>query len=104
MYLSYPNQKKIIIAKEPCDSRNIYAKISIKAMKEAMCKLKPGELKLWFYLAKNINGHIFDLSQVDCENYGLKKDAYHDAVNGLIEKKYLQWKIGNEFVFKEMPA
>ena len=47
---------------------------------------------------------MFDLSQIDCEGYGLKKDAYHDAVNGLIKKNYLQRSIGNNYDFIEMPT
>jgi len=100
--LSVPNQKKVTISKEPCDTVNIYAKINIEALRRAMCQLKPSELKLWLYLSRNIDGRTFDLSQVDCESYGLKKDAYHDAVNGLISKGYLLYKMGNEFTFKEM--
>lgn len=102
--MSYPNQKKVTVSKEPCDARNVYAKINIKALQQAMCQLKPSELKLWLYLSRNINGRVFDLSQVDCECYGLKKDAYHDAVNGLIEKNYLQKSIGNNYAFIEMPT
>ena len=100
--MSYPNQKKVTINKEPCDGRNVYAKINIESLKKAMCGLKPSELKLWLYLSRNIDGRTFDLSQVDCEGYGLKKDAYHDAVNGLISKGYLLHKMGNEFTFREM--
>lgn len=100
--MSYPNQKKVTISKEPCDTVNVYAKINIEALRRAMCQLKPSELKLWLYLSRNINGRVFDLSQVDCESYGLKKDAYHDAVNGLIAKGYLQQRIGNDYLFKEM--
>lgn len=102
--MSYPNQKKVTIYKEPCDTVNVYAKINIEALRRAMCKLKPSELKLWLYLSRNINGRVFDLSQVDCEGYGLKKDAYHDAVNGLINKNYLQRSIGNDYNFIEIPT
>lgn len=81
------------------------ADMSMKeALQRAMCQLKPSELKLWLYLSRNINGRVFELSQVDCEDYGLKKDAYHDAVNGLIKKKYLQQSIGNDYDFIEMPT
>lgn len=100
--MSVPNQKKVTISKEPCDTVNIYAKINIEALRRAMCQLKPSELKLWLYLSRNIDGRTFELSQVDCENYGLKKDAYHDAVNGLIAKGYLHQRIGNDYLFIEM--
>lgn len=101
--MSFPNQKRIIINKEPCDNRqNLYAQINLAALRKAMSELKTmGEIKLWLYMAKNQNNHIFDLSCVDCGKYGIKTDAYHSAVEKLILKGYLQHKSGNTYYFKE---
>lgn len=102
--MSYPNQKRIIINKEPCDNGgNFYAKINLAAIKKAMSELKAaGEIKLWLYLAKNQNSHEFDLSCVDCGKYGIKPDAYHAAVERLISKGYLQHLQKNLYCFNEM--
>lgn len=102
--MSFPNQKRIIIDKEPCDNRrNLYAQINLAAMQKAMSELpSSGEIKLWMYFAKNQNKHIFDLSLVDCKKYGIKSDAYHAAVKKLISKGYLQHKSGNTYYFKEI--
>ena len=102
--MSFPNQKRIIINKEPCDNRrNIYAQINLAAIQKAMSELtSAGEIKLWMYLAKNQNNHIFNLSLVDCKKYGIKTDAYHAAVKKLISKGYLQHKSGNTYYFKEI--
>lgn len=102
--MSYPNQKRVIINKEPCDnSGNYYAKINLAAINKAMTELKAaGEIKLWLYLAKNQNNHEFDLSCVDCGKHGIKPDAYHAAVDKLISKGYLQHNSGNVYRFNEM--
>lgn len=100
--MSFPNQKIVTIKKEKCDKENLYAKINLQAMQKAMCDLKnKGSIKLWFYFAKNQPYHTLELSWVECEKWGLKKDAYHDAVNDLIDKGYLQNIRGNEYFFAE---
>lgn len=103
--MTYQNQKIITIKKEPCDNvRNLYARINLVALHKAMSELTTmGEMKLWLYLAKNKDEYTFGLSKEDCKTYGLKSDAYHSAVNKLIEKGYLkrQGKTGNKYFFIE---
>lgn len=103
--MSFPNQKIVTIQKEKCDAQNLYAKINIQAMQKAMCELKKmSSVKLWLYFAKNRPYHTFELSRTECEKWGLKTDAYHDAVNDLIAKGYLQNIRGNEYFFNEKGA
>ena len=102
--MSFPNQKTIIIDKEPCDLKNHYSKINIAALQNAMNVFsKKGSMKLWLFHSKNQNGYKFDLSCTDCQKWGLKPDSYHAAVNDLIEKGFLVKLSGNQYVFKEMP-
>jgi hypothetical protein len=103
--MSYPNQKKIKVEKQPCNSHNKFATINQHAMQKAMCELNTmGSIKLWLYLAKNKNEYIFDLSCAECEKWGLKPDAFHAAVKELINKGYLIHSKANEYVFVEIGA
>lgn len=103
--MSYPNQKKIIISKMPCDGNNRYAVINQYAMQKAMRELTTmGSIKLWLYLAKNQPDYKFDLSCAECGKWGLKPDAFHAAVNELINKGYLMCNKSNEYVFVEIGA
>lgn len=89
----YPNQKEITVHKEACDTQNIYAKINKKAMYNAM-KLYSGRkaptFELWCYIASSVPERVFVLSQKAVENdIGMKEDAYRNAVNNLIEDRFL---------------
>lgn len=103
--MTFPNQKTVTIKKEPCDNvRNLYTRINLVALHKAMSELKTmGEMKLWLYFAKNKDEYTFGLSPADCETYGLKRDAYHTAVDNLIKRGYLQrqGKAGNKYFFIE---
>lgn len=99
----FPNQKRIYVEKEVCDSANKYAVINLNALFHAMKDLKKGSsFKLWMYLAKNQNGYEFDLSNVDCNDWGIKSDSYHSAVKDLIQKGYLEETKSNRFIFHEL--
>lgn len=102
--MSLPNQKKIKIHKEPCDSDNLYSIININALNAAMKNLtQSGTFKLWVYLVKNQDGYSFDLSCVDCSEWGIKKDTYHNSVKELISKGYLQNIGANKYIFYDLP-
>lgn len=102
--MGYPNQKNITVIKCPCDTENKYAKINLSALHSAMQNLtKIGAIKLWLYFAKNQNGYTFDLSCVDCNDWGIKSDSYHSAVKELIEKRYLVNTATNHYTFHELP-
>lgn len=84
---------------------NKYAKINLNALQNAMAKLKKmGSLKLWLYLSKNQNGYSFDLSCAECNKWGLKPDAYHDAVRDLEDKGFLKKSTDNFYIFYEKPT
>lgn len=98
-----PNQKYIIIKKEPSNAQNKYAIMNIKALEKALRELKECELKLWLYLNKNQNNHSFALSRQDIINNGILSDgSYKNAVKGLKEKGYIE-ENKNTYIFYEMP-
>ena len=59
---------------------------NLDALQMAMKTLNGSGLKLWLYLNKNQDGYRFELSRVDCANWGIKKDSYYKAVEELIQK------------------
>jgi hypothetical protein len=74
-------------------------------MESAAIDLDAGAFKLWIYFSKNQNEYEFALSQKAAEeNFGLKKKQYDNAVNQLIEKKYLVVSKGNHYIFNEIPV
>lgn len=88
--MSYSNQKIVRIGnREKRDAQHIYSTMNIEAMQEAMMELKGETFKLWCYLNKNQEGYQFELSQKECEKWGIKKDAYYAAVKKLVELGYL---------------
>ena len=88
--MSYSNQKIVRIGnREKRDAQHIYSTMNIKAMQEAMMELKGETFKLWCYLNKNQEGYQFELSQKECEKWGIKKDTYYAAVKKLVELGYL---------------
>ena len=88
--MSYSNQKIVRIGnREKRDAQHIYSTMNIEAMQEAMMELKGETFKLWCYLNKNQEGYQFELSQKECEKWGIKKDTYYAAVKKLVELRYL---------------
>lgn len=100
-----PNQKVVKVNKEPCSKSNLYAAINLKAMEQAAIELDAGAFKLWVYFAKNQNNYNFALSSKDVEEtFGMKIKQYNNAVETLIEKKYLVNTSGNNYNFYEVPV
>lgn len=99
------NQKKIgNTIKEPCDKQNIYTKINIAAINNAMIDLKPSTVKVWFYFAKNQDGYDFELSSVAvCSFCNISDKTYRESIKELVEKRYLVKREKNVFDFYEMP-
>ena len=88
--MSVANQKIIKLApRAKRDRDHLYAMVNLDALKEAMKVLDGSSIKLWMYCNKNIDGYQFNLSRVDCEKWGLKKDAYYRAVKELTDKGFL---------------
>lgn len=98
-----PNQRKVYVEKGICDAANKYTAINLNALFHAMNDLKKGSsFKLWMYFAKNQNGYEFDLSRVDCNEWGIKTDSYHSAFEDLTQKGYLENTKGNRYIFHEL--
>ena len=102
---SLPNQKTVIINKEPCGTSNLYAKIKLDALKSAMIDLSRAEFQMWLLFAKNQNMYEMDLYEAEAERWGIKKSTYHRAITTLINKKYLVRDNSgiNKYQFYEMP-
>lgn len=88
--MSVPNQKIVNIKQVKRNSENIYAMMNVEALQQAMADLKECGLKMWLYFNKNQNNHGFELSQKDCEKWGIKKNSYYRGIDELIEKGYLK--------------
>lgn len=104
--MSVPNQKIIKIEARPSyDVEHKFTRIHLDALQQAMINIKGESLKLWLYLYKNVDNYQLELSQKDCEAWGLKKDAYYTAVNKLIELRYLTpiQAGSNIYTFSEFP-
>lgn len=102
---SYPNQKRIVVHKLPCDSTHKYGLFNKLALQFAMQNLKNSSFKLWAYLASNQNGYSFLLSAAECSAWGIKSDAYHNAVKDLISKSFLvkSDEYSTQYSFYEIP-
>lgn len=101
--ISYPNQRKIIIQKEKCDIDNIYAKINLEALNNAMINLSDKGKLLWLYFAKNANKYSFYLSMIDSLNFLGSESSYRRAFAELVSKGFLKHTQKNEYIFIEFP-
>ena len=103
--MSVANQKVVNVNKEPCDTKNIYARINIEAIQNAINDLKPSTFKIWMYFAKNQEGYEFELSSVAvCGFCSVSDKTYREGIKEMIAKRYLiQNGSGNCYDFYEMP-
>lgn len=102
--MSYPNQKivkKGVIV--PKDERHPYFKMNVESYEKACNDLSAEALKLWIYLAKNLDTFELELSPKACERWGIKKDSYYKSVKSLTDKGYLTLDHGNVWLFNEVP-
>lgn len=104
--MSVANQKIVKLDnRQAWDKDHTYARMHLDALQEAMVNLKGETLKLWLYFNKNQDNYELELSQKACEAWGIKKDAYYEAVKKLIALGYLTpIKEGsNIYTFSEKP-
>jgi hypothetical protein len=74
------------------------------SLKNASKILSGNSFKLWTYLASNKNEFILELSQKDCELWGLKKSTYYNAFKELMNKSYIvPTDKENYFIFYDIP-
>ena len=99
------NQKRIgNTIKQPCDTQNIYTKINIAAINNAMLTLKPSTVKIWFYFAKNQSGYQFELSsKAVCEFCNITDKTYREGIKEMVENRFLVKREKNVFDFYELP-
>lgn len=106
--MSVPNQKIVGINKQPCDTNNLYVKMNVDAIDNALMNLKQGSLlKVWMYFAKNQNGYEFELSSKHVMAYcNITEKTYREAIKALIEKRYLVPRAegSNKYDFYEIPV
>ncbi len=99
---TYPNQKTVIIHKEPLNKN--FLSINLDVLREACQRLTAYELKLYLYLASNMDGYNLALSQVAVTNaVNLPRSTYYDQVKNLVNKGYLVDRGGNKYDFYEIP-
>ena len=105
--MAYPNQKIIRIVKKEKkikDLNNSFTYINIESLKNASKNLSYNGLKLWLRLASNKVNFTLELSQKNCESWGIKKSTYYNAVKELMSKSYiLPTDKGNYFIFYDIP-
>lgn len=97
--MSVPNQKKVIIKKEPCNKDNHYAMINLQSLQKAMQDLKGETFKMWVYLSKNQPQFQLELSYKAAAQFGITKTTYYDVIENLIGKGYLQRKDENSNIY-----
>lgn len=101
--MSVPNQKIITIHK-PKYKEN-FLQIGLNEWQKARQSMTYTEFALYLYLAGNADRFNLELSRVAVELHtGMKKSAYHTAVNKLIALGYLVDKGGNRFDFYTSPV
>lgn len=79
----------IVKPREERNSEQLYAKIHLDALREAMKTLNGSGLKLWLFLNKNQDNFTVNITPSSCQRWGIKKDSYYSGINELIEKNYL---------------
>lgn len=70
-----------------------------------MANLKESGFKLWCYFNKNQDNYFMELSQKDCEAWGIKRSSYYRGLEELEEKGFLFIEEdSNKYTFYEMPC
>ena len=101
-----PNQKSVTIRKEPCDRQNLYAKVNLDALQEAMKTLSNAEFVIWTYFAKNQEGFTFALSPQAADDWGnIARTTFNRTIRKFIEEGYLiaDNNGSNHYTFYEKP-
>lgn len=104
--MSVANQNIVIIQdRASYDDKNIFFRIHTLAYQQAATLLSGEHLKLWLYLERFKPGFKLELSQKECEKWGLKKDSYYAAKKKLEDLHYLvrESEGSNIYKFYEVP-
>ena len=104
--MSVANQNIVIIQdRASYDDKNIFFRTHTLAYQQAANLLSGEHLKLWLYLERFKPGFKLELSQKECEKWGLKKDSYYAAKKKLEDLHYLvrESEGSNIYKFYEVP-
>lgn len=104
--MSVPNQRIVHIRKAKLHNKdNLFTVINLDGLQKAVELLNGSGLKMWCYCNKNQDKYVFDLSQVACQEYGIKKDSYYNGIKELIQYGFLipEREGSNIFYFYETP-
>lgn len=104
--MSVANQNIVIIQDRALyDDKNIFFRVHTLAYQQAATLLSGEHLKLWLYLERFKPGFKLELSQKECEKWGLKKDSYYAAKKRLEDLHYLvrESEGSNIYKFYEVP-
>ena len=102
MRFENPNLRTIGISKKEWKG----FKLDDRASERALQELSNSAFKMWFYFARNRDGHEMDLYAVDVMNKcTMSRTTYHNAFKELCEKGYLKPVSGkkNYYVFADNP-
>lgn len=100
---TYPNQKVIHINKNKYTAN--FLQVGIDEWQTAFKKFTPSAFAVYLYLASNADGFDLALSQKAIENaLGIKKTAYHNAIEALKKEGYIEVLQGNIEVFHTTPV
>ena len=95
-----PNQRIIKIHRKKYKTN--FLQIGNEEWQEAYRKLTPSAFQIYLYLASNCNNFQLGLSQKAVEDqFGIKKTAYHTAINQLEELGYIRLIQGNIYEFND---
>ena len=84
----HKNQSLMVVHKREYDGD--FLQIGIEEWMNVAKNLKDCSLKLYLYLASNMNGYKFALSYAAVKNaVGISKGAYHNAINELKQYGYI---------------
>ena len=102
MPTTYPNQKTVIIHREPAKSD--FLGIKNENWMAAARDLRPFAFMLYLYLAANANGFKLALSPAAIRDaIGLSVSTCSDQIKVLIDRGYLVPSHGNTYDFYEVP-
>ena len=102
MPITYPNQKTVVIHREPAKSD--FLGIKNENWQAAARDLRPHALLLYLYFAANANNYSFALSPAAVqEAVGMPRSTFSDQLRVLISKGYLVLSHGNTYDFYEVP-
>ena len=102
MPITFPNQRRINIHREPLDKD--FLGIKNESWMAASRDLGATALRLYLYLAANANNFTLALSPTDIrQEIGMARSTYRDQFQILVDKGYLVLSHGNTYEFYEKP-